>query len=326
MDLEKSKPLSENVTNSLESCFFNIETHSLKVDTYFENYESAFEGLPKTNLVVVEVGVLDGGSLRMWQGFFGPTSRIVGIEKNTKAEELRSLGFEIFIADQESKEDLQKVFEEIGPIDVFIDDGGHTAKGQIISSLVAAKYVKAGGVIIVEDTHTSFASDFGMPHKYSFANWVHQVADLMDQAYLVNKGHQVQRSYKKYPKEIIEFVTHIHEIRKFRSMTIFKVRHNSISPKTVDNMKGTTEFTDSRWNADSHLLRILLKVQNFAEWRYSSFGNTNSKFRFLNWLTKPTLAIGIRTFFKPILFTSKTLRRSIRRGKLNDLSRFFKIN
>lgn len=324
MDLEKSKPLSENVTNSLESCFFNIETHSLKVDTYFENYESAFEGLQKSNLVVVEVGVLDGGSLRMWQGFFGPASRIVGIEKNPKAKELRSLGFEIFIADQESIEDLRKVLEEIGPIDVFIDDGGHTAKGQIISSLVAAKYVKDGGVIIVEDTHSSFASDFGMPHKYSFANWVHQVADLMDQAYLVNKGHEIQKTYKKYPNEIIEFVSHIHEIRKFRSMTIFRVRHNSISPKTVDNMKGSTEFTDSRWNADSRLMRNLLKVQNFAEWRYSSFGNTNSKFRFLNVLTSPTLALAIRTLFKPILFTSKILRRSIRRGKLNDLSRFFK--
>ena len=325
MDLEKSKPLSENVTNSLESCFFNIETHSLKVDTYFENYESAFEGLQKSNLVVVEVGVLDGGSLRMWQGFFGPTSRIVGIEKNTKAEELRSLGFEIFIADQESKEDLRKVFEEIGPIDVFIDDGGHTAKGQIISSLVAAKYVKDGGVIIVEDTHSSFASDFGMPHKYSFANWVHQVADLMDQAYLVNKGHQDQKYYKKYSHEIIEFVSHIHEIRKFRSMTIFRVRHNSISPKTVDNMKGTTEFTDSRWNADSHLMRILLKIQNFAEWRYSSFGNTNSKFQFLNALTNPTLALAIRSFLKPIFLTCKTLRGSLRKCDHNKLSKFFEV-
>ena len=79
---ESSKPLSNKMTNSLESCFFNIETHSLKIDTYFENYESTFEGLQKRNLVVVEVGVLDGGSLKMWQSFFGSTSRIIGIEKN----------------------------------------------------------------------------------------------------------------------------------------------------------------------------------------------------------------------------------------------------
>ena len=320
---ESSKPLSNKMTNSLESCFFNIETHSLKIDTYFENYESAFEGLQKRNLVVVEAGVLDGGSLKMWQSFFGSTSRIIGIEKNPKAVELRSLGFEIFIADQESKADLRKVFEEIGPIDVFIDDGGHTAKGQIISSLVAAKHVRDGGFIIIEDTHSSFASDFGMPHKYSFANWVHQVADLMDQAYLVNKGINDQKSFKKYSAELVEFVSHVHEVRKFRSMTIFEIRHSSPTPKDVDNMKGSSEFSDFRWIGENLLMRNQLKVQNFSEWKYSSFGNTNSKFRFLNLLTKAPISLLIRTVLKPILFLSKTLIVRTRRRMNNVLSEFF---
>jgi hypothetical protein len=323
MAAESGKPLSNKMTNSLESCFFNIKTHSLKIDTYFENYESAFEGLQKRNLVVVEVGVLDGGSLEMWQSFFGSTSRIIGIEKNPKAVELRSLGFEIFIADQESKADLRKVFEEIGPIDVFIDDGGHTAKGQIISSLVAAKYVRDGGFIIIEDTHSSFATDFGMPHKYSFANWVHQVADLMDQAYLVNKGLNDQKSFKKYSAELVEFVSHVHVVTKFRSMTIFKIRHNSLAPKTVDNMKGSSEFSDSRWIGDNQLMRNLLRVQNFSEWKYSSLGNTNSKFRFLNLLTNAPVSLLIRNVLKPILFISKTLRASTRRSMNNSLSEFF---
>ena len=320
---ESSKPLSNKMTNSLESCFFNIETHSLKIDTYFENYESAFEGLQKRNLVVVEAGVLDGGSLKMWQSFFGSTSRIIGIEKNPKAVELRSLGVEIFIADQESKADLRKVFEEIGPIDVFIDDGGHTAKGQIISSLVAAKHVRDGGFIIIEDTHSSFASDFGMPHKYSFANWVHQVADLMDQAYLVNKGINDQKSFKKYSAELVEFVSHVHEVRKFRSMTIFEIRHSSPTPKDVDNMKGSSEFSDFRWIGENLLMRNQLKVQNFSEWKYSSFGNTNSKFRFLNLLTKAPISLLIRTVLKPILFLSKTLIVRTRRRMNNVLSEFF---
>ena len=320
---ESSKPLSNKMTNSLESCFFNIETHSLKIDTYFENYESAFEGLQKRNLVVVEAGVLDGGSLKMWQSFFGSTSRIIGIEKNPKAVELRSLGFEIFIADQESKADLRKVFEEIGPIDVFIDDGGHTAKGQIISSLVAAKHVRDGGFIIIEDTHSSFASDFGMPHKYSFANWVHQVADLMDQAYLVKKGINDQKSFKKYSAELVEFVSHVHEVRKFRSMTIFEIRHSSPTPKDVDNMKGSSEFSDFRWIGENLLMRNQLKVQNFSEWKYSSFGNTNSKFRFLNLLTKAPISLLIRTVLKPILFLSKTLIVRTRRRMNNVLSEFF---
>jgi hypothetical protein len=318
-----SKLVSDNSATSLESCFYNIKTHSLKIDTYFENYESAFEKLKKPDLVVVEVGVLDGGSLEMWQSFFGPTARIIGVEKNPGAVKLRSLGFEILIADQESRSELEKVFKEIGPIDIFIDDGAHTAKGQIVSSLVAAKYVKDGGVIIVEDTHSSFASDFGMPHKYSFANWVHQVGDLLDQAYLVNKGQQNQKSYKQYPADLREFASRVHEIRKFRSLTIFEVRHNSVSPKAVDNMKSGSKSADARWIGESQLMGKLLRIQNFSEWRYTSFGNTNPNYKFLNLLTKSPASLVIRVVLKPISFTCKTFRKSIRRVMNKNLSKFF---
>ena len=162
-----------------------------------------------------------------------------------------------------------------------------------------------------------------MPHKYSFANWVHQVADLMDQAYLVNKGLNYQKSFKKYSAELVEFVSHVHVVRKFRSMTIFEIRHNSLAPKTVDNMNGSSEFSDSRWIGDNQLMRNLLRVQNFSEWKYSSFGNTNSKFRFLNLLTNAPVSLLIRTVLKPILFISKTLRASTRRSMNNSLSEFF---
>jgi len=315
---------TKGATNHLESCFYNIETHSLKVDTYFENYESVFENIKKPNLVVVEIGVLDGGSLKMWKSFFGKTSRIVGIEKNPKAKALRSLGFEIYIADQESISQLEEVFREIGSVDILIDDGGHTARGQIISSLIASKYMRDGGVIIVEDTHSSFAADFGMPHKFSFANWVHQVSDLMDQSYLVNKGLQNVKFFKKYPADVLEFTSRVHQIRKYRSMTIFEIRHNSLPPKTVDNMRGSSTFADSRWIDESQLMRILLKLQNISEWKFSGFGNTNSEFRFLNILTNPPLSLIIRTFLKPLLVTFKSFQKIIRRSRNNDLSEFFK--
>jgi hypothetical protein len=112
-------------------------------------------------------------------------------------------------------------------------------------------------------------------------------------------------------------------VRKFRSMTIFEIRHNSLAPKTVDNMKGSSEFSDSRWIGENQLMRNLLRVQNFSEWKYSSFGNTNSKFRFLNLLTNAPVSLLIRTVLKPILFISKTLRASTRRSMNNSLSEFF---
>ena len=323
MELDESaKHAAYELPADLKTCFYNAGSRSIKVDTYFEIYESMFEKFKNFDLVVVEVGVLDGGSLQMWQNFFGPTARIVGVEKNPKAAKIRPLGFEILIADQESADDLKMALDQIGPIDIFIDDGGHTAKGQIISSLVAANYVKEGGLIIVEDTHSSFASDFGMPHKYSFANWVHQVANLMDQAYLIEKGIN-QKLFKNYPVELIEFVSHIKEIRKFRSMTIFEINHNPVPPKGIDNSKVSSNFVDVRWVGQTKALTVISRLQNFAWWNYSSLGNSRPYFRFLGVLVKEPISSVIRTFLRPIAFTCKILQTRIRKLQNNNLSKFF---
>jgi hypothetical protein len=315
--------MADELPVDLKTCFYDAGSRCVKIDTYFEIYESVFEKFKKSDLVLVEVGVLDGGSLQMWQNFFGPTARIVGLEKNPEAAKIRSLGFEILIADQESTDDLKMALDQIGPIDIFIDDGGHTAKGQIISSLVAAKYVKDGGVIIVEDTHSSFASDFGMPHKYSFANWVHQVANLMDQAYLIEKGINSQKLFKNYPVELIEFVSHIKEIRKFRSMTIFEVKHNPVPPKGLDNLKVTSNYVDVRWIGQSKALTMISRLQIFSWWNYSSLGYSRPHSRFLGVLIKEPVSSVIRNFLRPIAFTCKILQRRIRKASNNNLSKSF---
>ena len=136
--------------NSLLDAFYGSERYSAKLDSYFPIYENLLLKYADTPVVIVEIGILDGGSLQMWKTFFGNKARIIGIEKNPAALKFEELGFEIFIADQESETELEKVFNAIGPIDILIDDGSHTSKGQIISCLSCIKYIRDGGLVIIE--------------------------------------------------------------------------------------------------------------------------------------------------------------------------------
>ena len=68
---------------------------------------------------------------------------------------------------------LEEIFKKVGKIDILIDDGGHTNLQQITTLMQSIPYIKNGGSIIVEDTHTSFMNykGFKNPSKNSFISF-----------------------------------------------------------------------------------------------------------------------------------------------------------
>lgn len=91
-----------------------------------------------------------GASLLMWREFF-PNAQIYGIDILPKAlyndERIKS-----FICDQSSKEDLEKLIENIGSdIDLIVDDGSHKTDHQIFSCLTLMPIVNKNVIYIIED-------------------------------------------------------------------------------------------------------------------------------------------------------------------------------
>jgi len=197
----------------LKQLFEKVTQKSDKVDAYFSIYQSLFEQYRnKPNLVFVEVGVKNGGSLSMWREFFGPSARIIGIDYNPSAAGMREQGFEIYVADQSSSEFWERFFREVGPIDVLLDDGGHTNKQQIVTVECALDHVKDGGLILVEDTHTSYMKSYGNPSGYSFMNYAKLAADKIQvRAY----------PFKMQPPN--RFSKVVHSIAFFESMVAFSI-------------------------------------------------------------------------------------------------------
>ena len=153
--------------------FKKSKKYSIKWSNYFEIYEKILKNYVNKNITIVEVGVGDGGSLFMWKDFLGKKAKVIGIEMNPNSKLLEKFGFKIFIGDQSSKKFWKNFFKEIGKIDILIDDGGHTNLQQITTLMESIPYIKDGGSIIVEDTHTSFMNykGFRNPSKNSFINF-----------------------------------------------------------------------------------------------------------------------------------------------------------
>jgi hypothetical protein len=106
----------------------------------------------------------------MWRDYFGPEARIIGIDLSEDAKKWEADGFEIFVGNQSDSGFWADFFSKVGMVDVLLDDGGHTYLQQITTCLEAADFINDGGMIVVEDTHTSQMGGFGF-RGHSFFNW-----------------------------------------------------------------------------------------------------------------------------------------------------------
>ena len=91
----------------------------------------------------------------MWRDFFGDKARIIGIEINENAKIWEDHGLK-FLSGVKVTKFLEKLFQEVGDVDVLLDDGGHTYQQQIVTVESALEHINPGGKIIVEDLYTSY--------------------------------------------------------------------------------------------------------------------------------------------------------------------------
>jgi len=184
---KKQNPLSHKSQDDLSrdglaiyDSYIASEYLSIKHTSYFHAYEKLLSPYTGREITFVEVGVFNGGSLFMWRNFFGPKARIIGVEFNPDAKHWESEGFEIHIGDQSDPLFWESFFAAVGSIDVLLDDGGHSNDQQITTVAKSAPHVNDGGLVIVEDTHTSYMAQFGNPSKYSFMNYAFDVVDSVN--------------------------------------------------------------------------------------------------------------------------------------------------
>jgi hypothetical protein len=148
--------------NDLENIFRNHSGRLIhKWTHYFEIYDRYFSKYRNTPVIILEIGVSQGGSLQMWKSYFGKNAVIYGVDIDPRCKDLEEENVHIFIGSQSDRKFLRTLKSSIPKVDILIDDGGHTMPQQIITFKELYDHVKDDGIYLCEDTHTSYWHRYG---------------------------------------------------------------------------------------------------------------------------------------------------------------------
>lgn len=198
---------------------------------YFETYQAVFGSRQNTPMRILEIGVLQGASLRLWKSYFHHSNTsLVGVDIAPECSrfDAPSDGIHVRIGSQADSEFLARVVDEFGPFDLIIDDGSHHSTHMIKSfNFLYAAGLKDDGIYFVEDLH----ANYWLPWRdsaNSFLDFCKDLLELMHAHYwktsLSAWGAELQ-SGSSLALEVPEITTMIKEIRFFDSIVaIYKTR------------------------------------------------------------------------------------------------------
>lgn len=212
--------------NDLE-LYFNSNTEKVihKWPHYFDIYDRHFSKYRNKKIVILEIGVSEGGSLQMWKNYFGSKAVIFGIDIDPRCKDLEEENIKIYIGSQSDRLFLRSVLEEIPPIDILIDDGGHSMNQQIISFEELFKYVKNDGVYLCEDLHTSYWANYSGGHKRK-GTFIEYSKNFID---YLNAYHSEQKSL-----QVNDFTKTVDSIHYYDSIIVIekKIKEKPFSIET----------------------------------------------------------------------------------------------
>lgn len=149
----------------------------MKIQPYVDTYEELFAPLKDKPVTILELGVLSGASLLMWNEYFThPNREIIGLDMNPPVnfgEEFELSDHNVFQyqGQQDDIELLEVLKVKHGAFDIIIDDASHRADPSRVSFNELFESVKPGGLYIIEDWGTGYwAPERGFDGQY-YAGW-----------------------------------------------------------------------------------------------------------------------------------------------------------
>lgn len=221
--------------NELKKIFYgNTGRYIHRWDHYFDIYDQYFSKYRDKNIVVLEVGVWEGGSLVMWSNYFGDLAQIYGVDNDPEcANKVQSPNIKVFIGSQSDREFLRKLKQEIPKIDILIDDGGHHMDQQIITFEELFDHINDGGVYLCEDLHTSYWEYFGGGYK-KFNSFIEYTKNLIEHlnAYIVRRPEM----------PVTELTKNINAIHYYDSIVVIEKKARSEPSSVITGKKHTQPY------------------------------------------------------------------------------------
>jgi hypothetical protein len=162
---------------------------------YFEAYSKELDaialasrqrdGLEVEPLRILEIGVWRGGSLGLWREYFGSQAVIFGVDIDPDSAQFDGLHGQIRIGSQADSTFLHSVIDEMGGVDIVIDDGSHISRDVVSTLRCLWPRLNEGGLYFIEDLHTSYwpAWGGGLRRKDSSIEALKSLIDVLHQPY-----------------------------------------------------------------------------------------------------------------------------------------------
>lgn len=128
---------------------------------YAQHYQDHFSKLRKKKMNILEIGIggydnpeAGGRSLRMWKTYF-PHANIFGLDIFDK-KAFDEPHIKTFCGSQVDEELLERIVQEIGKIDIIIDDGSHHNEHVRKTFCFLFPRLSSAGIYVIEDLQTSY--------------------------------------------------------------------------------------------------------------------------------------------------------------------------
>ena len=140
----------------------------------------------------------------MWRDYFGSDSEIYGVDIEEACRAYADECVGIFIGDQADRKFWRDLQQQLGTVDIVIDDGGHEPHQQMITLEESLRLLRPGGVYVCEDIHGTL-NPF-MSYINGFADGLNGADKRLDGEELGYKANAIQsavHSIHHYPYLVV---------------------------------------------------------------------------------------------------------------------------
>lgn len=191
--------------------------------TYLDVYEKYLFDFIDSDINLLEIGVKNGQSLRVWKEYF-QKAKIFGLDIDPRCKKFEEDRIEILIGSQSDRKLIESFLSTLNNgLDVIIDDGSHINELTIKSFEILFDRLNEGGIYIIEDLGCSYVNNIseqiqrakwpGMEYNQNveFSNNRIDIDNLFN-----NLIHELDKNSKRI--EFIHFYSRICIIKKLESI------------------------------------------------------------------------------------------------------------
>jgi hypothetical protein len=197
----------------------------------FDIYERHLARFRDRPIVFLEIGLGQGGSLRMWRNYFGPQATIVGVDVRPECRAFEAERTHVRIGDQADATFLLELAAEFGPFDAIVEDGGHYTSQQIETFTWLYPEMTPQGVYLCEDTHTNYWTKYiDRSDRLTFLDFAKALTDRLNECHF--EAHAFERFHtapadRRGALTVSRFAATTHSVAFYDSVVVFERRPKS---------------------------------------------------------------------------------------------------